>query len=234
MKKLFLTITIILCLTTTLPLMAQTKKPSSKAMSNTCLSCHADMKSILPKNHKPVAGNTINACIICHKPETSGKPEPKTFSARLHKPHVKDGSKTDCMTCHTWNSKRFGLRGAKVLFGILPKEEIPVVKKVFSSWASSKHLDARHSNADIVCLACHGPTLPTTGDTVENDRCLKCHGSMDALVAKSAPKDFPDRNPHKSHLGEIACTVCHHGHKPSKVYCLGCHSKFTMTIPAGE
>ena len=138
------------------------------------------------------------------------------------------------MVCHTWNPKQFGVTGTKVSFGVLPKDEIPAVKKAFNSWANSKHLDASHSKADIVCLACHGTTFPTTGDTVENDRCLKCHGSMDALVAKSAPKDFPDRNPHKSHLGDIACTVCHHGHKPSKVYCLGCHGKFTMKIPAGE
>ena len=41
----------------------------------------------------------------------------------------------------------------------------------------------------------------------------------------------PDRNPHKSHLGDIACTVCHHEHSPSKVYCLDCHARFDMKLP---
>jgi len=66
---------------------------------------------------------------------------------------------------------------------------------------------------------------------VENQRCLECHGPMEKLAQKSAPKDFPDRNPHKSHLGEIACTVCHKGHQASTVYCLDCHRNFKMSIP---
>jgi len=32
---------------------------------------------------------------------------------------------------------------------------------------------------------------------------------MEEPAKKSEPKEFKDRNPHKSHLGEIACTVCH-------------------------
>jgi hypothetical protein len=233
MKKLLPVTTIILCLAVAFPAIAQTKKPTPGAKTS-CTPCHADLQSVLPKSHKPVAGNTIAACTTCHKPDVSGKPEPKAYSARLHRSHAKEGSTTDCTVCHTWGPKQFGLVGTKASLGVLPKDEIPVVKKAFDSWAGSKHLDASHAKADIVCLACHGKTLPTTGDNVENNRCLVCHGSMDALVAKSAPKDFPDRNPHKSHLGDIACSVCHHGHKPSKVYCLGCHGKFTMKIPAGE
>ena len=44
----------------------------------------------------------------------------------------------------------------------------------------------------------------------------------------------PHIDPHKSHLGEIACTACHQGHQASKVYCLGCHTNFAMTIPGGD
>ncbi|MBA4394637.1 MAG: hypothetical protein C0407_13885 [Desulfobacca sp.] len=118
--------------------------------------------------------------------------------------------------------------------GVVSKANIPLLKKSFVSWASSAYLDASHNQAKVVCLACHGKTVPEKGDTVENERCLTCHGSMESLVARTAPKDFPDRNPHKSHLGEIACTVCHQGHSQSKVYCLGCHFKFKMKIPGGE
>jgi hypothetical protein len=76
--------------------------------------------------------------------------------------------------------------------------------------------------------------MPEKGDTVENDRCLACHGPMEKIVAKSTPTDFADRNPHKSHLGEIACTVCHKAHEASVVYCLGCHRLFTMKIQGGS
>ena len=49
-------------------------------------------------------------------------------------------------------------------------------------------------------------------------------------MKKTEPPEFKDRNPHDSHLGEIACTVCHKAHGESKVYCLECHQKFQMTI----
>jgi uncharacterized paraquat-inducible protein A len=40
--------------------------------------------------------------------------------------------------------------------------------------------------------------------------------------------DFEDRNPHKSHQSNIACTVCHKGHVESRLDCPGCHPKFRM------
>ena len=87
----------------------------------------------------------------------------------------------------------------------------------------------------INCAGCHGKDTPQLDSTVENPRCLECHGPMEKLAKKSEPKDFADRNPHKSHLGDIACTVCHHEHSASKTYCLECHPKFQMKkIPGGE
>lgn len=86
----------------------------------------------------------------------------------------------------------------------------------------------------VTCKDCHGKAAPKLDSTVENPRCLECHGPMDKLAKKSEPKDFPDRNPHKSHLGDIACTVCHHEHSASAVYCLDCHRNFKMKIPGGE
>jgi hypothetical protein len=93
-------------------------------------------------------------------------------------------------------------------------------KKVFSSWASSKYLDAHHGKKNVTCAGCH-EKLPETGDSVENDRCLTCHGDMEKLAKKTEPKDFPDRNPHKAHAA-------------SKTYCLECHKNFNMKIPFGE
>lgn len=86
----------------------------------------------------------------------------------------------------------------------------------------------------VDCAGCHGKSTPKPDSTVENPRCLECHGPMEKLAKKSEPKNFPDRNPHKSHLGDIACTVCHHEHSASAVYCLDCHRNFKMKIPGGE
>jgi len=88
-----------------------------------------------------------------------------------------------------------------------------------------------HMQRGIACANCHGKSVPAADAEVENQRCLACHGPLEKLVKNSTPKDFPDRNPHKSHLGDIACTVCHHEHSPSKVYCLDCHARFDMKLP---
>jgi hypothetical protein len=67
---------------------------------------------------------------------------------------------------------------------------------------------------------------------VENDRCLACHGPIEALAARSANPEWPKRNPHDSHLrAEVACTACHHAHSASVVYCADCHRLWKLTIP---
>lgn len=164
----------------------------------------------------------------------TGKAAPNAFSAGLHRAHQGPKYKVDCTICHTWVlGKSFGLLGQKELWGKLTKEDMGVMKKMFASWADSPYLDSLHAKKNVTCIGCHGKDLAKEGDTVESDRCLLCHGPLDKLQAKTAPKDFPDRNPHKSHLGDIACTVCHHAHAASTVYCLGCHGKFQMKIPGG-
>jgi hypothetical protein len=113
------------------------------------------------------------------------------------------------------------------------KKDMDLLKQIFNSWSSSAFLDALHAKKNVTCMGCHGNTLPISEATVENDRCLSCHGGLEQLAVKTSPLEFPDRNPHKSHLGEIGCTVCHHAHRDPEVYCLGCHKTFQMKIPGG-
>jgi hypothetical protein len=236
MKKIMSVTVVLICLAFVAPSTSEAQKPKAKEKSKSasCAPCHADFSSILPKNHKQVKGVDISACTACHKPDFSGKAEPNPYSASLHRSHVKPGVKADCTLCHTWvPGKTLNVKNTKLGIGPVSKSQMAFAKKIFASWASSPYLDALHGKGGIVCLSCHGKTLPKEGDTVENDRCLTCHGSMETLAKKTEPKDFPDRNPHKSHLGEIACTVCHKAHSPSQVYCLSCHKKFTMKISGG-
>ena len=197
-----------------------------------CASCHKDFASSLPVGHPAVRAGDITTCVGCHQPGSSEKAEPKPFAARIHRAHLTK-STVQCTLCHTWAAgKSFGVRGAKVSFGKPGKQEMEDLQRVFRSWASSSFLDALHAKSDVTCGGCHGRTLPSRGDTVENNRCLACHPGAE-LAAKTRPADFPNRNPHESHLGEIACTVCHHAHVTSKVYCLECHPKFSMKIAGG-
>ncbi|MDD3844949.1 MAG: cytochrome c3 family protein [Syntrophorhabdaceae bacterium] len=209
-----------------------TKTAGSRQQS--CSSCHGDFSSLLPAKHPRVAGKDLKACTSCHASDTGNKAKPKPYSAKLHLSHMQPGNELDCLVCHTWRpGKSFGVRGAKKPVGVLSRENMDEMKKVFASWTASKYLDAHHGKKNVTCSGCH-EKLPEPGDSVENDRCLGCHGDMEKLAGKTEPGDFPDRNPHKSHLGTINCTVCHKAHAASKTYCLECHKNFQMKIPFGE
>lgn len=191
----------------------------------------ADFASVLPKNHPEVKGKGISACITCHKSDISGKAAKNTFSAKIHMAALTSKANLDCLVCHTLvPGQSFGIIEGKGSLGAPAKDNLDLMKKEFISWASSGYLDNLHAKADIICAGCHAKDLPKADDTVESARCLECHGPMDQLAKKTEPKDFKDRNPHESHLGNIACTFCHKSHTESKVYCLQCHKNFDMKI----
>jgi len=208
-------------------------KTGAVSKQQTCVSCHSEFSSILPTTHPRVAGKDIKTCTPCHVPDPQNKAKPRPYSAKLHLSHMQPGNELDCLACHTWKpGKAFGVKGAKKPSGVLSRENMDQTKKIFASWAASKYLDAHHGKKNVTCSGCH-EKLPEPGDSVENDRCLICHGDMEKLARKTEPKNFPDRNPHKSHLGTINCTVCHKAHEASKTYCLECHKNFEMKIPFG-
>ncbi len=203
---------------------------AAKPAVASCQSCHADFASVLPKGHAPVTGNSLNSCTTCHQSDFQGKAEKNAFSSRMHTAHLPPKGVQDCEACHAWTpGKYFGLIGQQGSWGTPDQKELDLMRTMFKSWAGSGYMDNLHAVNGIGCAQCHGKGLPKADDTVENDRCLVCHGPMEKLAQKTEPKEFKDRNPHKSHLGDIACTVCHKGHMESKVYCLECH-KFDMKI----
>ncbi len=209
---------------------------TGKVKTESCKACHNDPSSLVPKNHPAVKVMEIAACAACHKPDKSGKAAPNKFSTRIHMAHAKMGKAVDCAMCHNWQAgERFGLRGAKESWGKPAKEDMEVMKEIIGSWGTGTFMDALHGKANVTCSSCHGSASPKLEDTLDNARCLSCHGPMDRLAARSAPGDFPERNPHKSHLGEINCTVCHKAHAASETYCLQCHPKFQIKkIPGGK
>jgi hypothetical protein len=211
---------------------AAARKPAAgKAAKPSCKSCHPDLAAALPAGH-PEAAPTLAACTAsCHDPAPSDKAQRNPFSARMHRAHLGGKAGQDCTACHVWvPGKTFALIGQKVSFGAPRKDELALAKEIFASWAGSTHTDAIHAKAGVTCSGCHGAELPLPDATVENSRCLACHGPVEPLVKKTEPKDFKDRNPHKSHLGDINCRVCHRAHAQAKIYCLDCHQYFKMRI----
>jgi len=91
--------------------------------------------------------------------------------------------------------------------------------------AKDGFLADKHKTAGIACSGCHKESPPKAGPSTE--ACLKCHGPYEKVVSKT---EKLERNPHASHLGELDCSNCHHGHKPSVDYCAGCHT-FGFKVP---
>jgi hypothetical protein len=160
-------------------------------------------------------------------------PRANRFSTRIHLAHEGPKNSLDCIACHSYvPGKSFGIIGLSNSWGAPKEDDFAAMKESLTSWAQSNHTDHQHTTAMIDCGGCHGKETPLVDTTVANSRCLSCHGPLEKLAAKTAPKDLPERNPHKSHLGDVACTVCHHAHTNSTNYCLTCHNNFKVTIPA--
>jgi fumarate reductase flavoprotein subunit len=99
------------------------------------------------------------------------------------------------------------------------------------------NLAAEHvEQMKLGCNACHGDKAPMSVSpeealTTVNQNCVNCHGDTNAMAAAILPKlVHKDINPHASHLVQIDCVTCHHGHTASEAYCLQCHA-FDMKMP---
>jgi hypothetical protein len=233
MKKLILILlpaVALIIVTSTSPGRHSAEAAGTAAVS--CKSCHADFSTVLPHDHPPVIqGKAPDNCVACHRQDTSGSARKNTYEARIHLAHLPPRSNVDCLVCHKWSpGKFFGFAGKKDSWGKPTKDDLTIMKDMFSSWAGSGHLDNIHARSGITCAGCHGQILPKEDVNVGNNRCLDCHGPLDKLAQKTESKEFKNRNPHKSHLGDIDCTVCHKAHSTSKVYCLDCHKDFNMKI----
>lgn len=93
--------------------------------------------------------------------------------------------------------------------------------------AQIPNLADRHGTKGITCEACHKTQKPEPFAEVPASQCNLCHPQQ-GIVEKYA--SLKDRNPHKNHLGEVDCNICHKGHAPSTVYCDQCHSNFKLNI----
>lgn len=207
--------------------------PVAQAATGNCKDCHADITKVLPPGHPPSRGE-LAACLACHKPDLAGKPAKNGFSVALHGAHVQGKDALACTSCHVVKNKgSAGVSAGKVVL-VADKESFDAATRMMTMADAANWTAGLHAARDFGCASCHGSGVPKAGVEVANDRCLACHGPLDKLVQKTQPAQFADRNPHHSHLGDIACTTCHRGHEASAVYCLDCHPKFQMRISGAE
>lgn len=89
---------------------------------------------------------------------------------------------------------------------------------------TSKALDGLHHRVGKPCETCHGTTLSAGAPALpDTKKCLSCHGgTYEGHAARTA--HLGPQNPHLSHKGQVACTTCHHGHRPFTYYCNDCHA----------
>jgi len=195
-----------------------------------CSRCH-DLAKVLPDGHPKVAATGITACSSCHDKTKSGASAANPFFTRLHTAHVK--ADVACSVCHQWApGKEFTAACFKHGAAPLDGDEFALVMHAMKDWAGSGNLDSIHREKNVTCTACHGKDLiPDSNMTAVNGQCAACHGGLEKVAASFKGASY--LNPHASHLGPIACTTCHNGHKESKSYCLECHANFNMPIPGG-
>jgi hypothetical protein len=201
-----------------------------------CTACHPDFAAQLGGGHPKVKADSIAKCLPCHDPgrAAASAATKNPFGARIHAAHAKDGSGVACGDCHTSDARGFSVRGARKPLGRLAGEDLKAAKAAFADVAEGRHLASGHAQAGVTCAGCHASRVPGQGAAVEDERCLACHGPLEALIEKTRPKEVHLPNPHKSHYGAMACTACHLGHQPSVVMCKDCHPKFNLTISHGK
>lgn len=204
---------------------------SSETVKSSCTECHSD--EVLPKTHEKVKWTGIENCTTCHLRQSDAVSD--NFSVKIHTSHMETA---DCLVCHQWeDGAKFSAIGGKS-FGKPNAETYDIIKnEIMKSWAQSNNMDNTHMRNMISCGGCHGKDLPQLYDKVPNATCLKCHGPIEKLVAKTVSKLSKNINVHNSkHFGlENECIVCHRGHMPSKTLCLDCHKQFDLNpIPNGE
>jgi hypothetical protein len=212
---------------------AAAQQPPASSSAGTCKRCH-DKAIPLPAQHPAVQGTNITECRACHKSQ-AGQAQPNPVMSRIHRTHTQ--AQVDCTSCHLFvPGKQFSVAGVQGNLGALDVDQYEMLRKAMGTWASSPWLAATHGKANLSCGACHQKQLiPDDNETVVNKQCMSCHGEYASLAKLTASKaKNPNINVHGSHLGpEIACTVCHQGHRESRVYCVNCHTNFEMPIPGG-
>ena len=90
-----------------------------------------------------------------------------------------------------------------------------------SASGSCATLSELHTQKNVPCAGCHLTDQVKLGAEVSEQDCKRCHN---LTVIQDKYSSLGAKNPHKNHLGEIDCALCHRGHSEFKSYCQECHA----------
>lgn len=183
-------------------------------LQTVCSACHENPVDVLKKEHEETA--SFATCLSCHE---SGS-DAGSLGDRIHIKHTEAlrVSEETCLTCHMEDEKnRVVISTAKGIF--FDKDDMQSLIDKYTSWNSSGELADSHRRANIGCSACH-TNYDFDDSVLVADRCKSCHGDYEQLAPKTADRQ---RNPHKSHYGNLSCARCHQVHEPFFDYCDKCH-----------
>lgn len=110
-------------------------------------------------------------------------------------------------------------------FHLLASVLCVVALSVSSASQAEMTLKGKHKEMNFACETCHGQTKPR--EIPDEQVCLNCHGSRDAIKAKTSKLN---PNPHYGHDDSIECGACHKQHEDSVLACNQCH-KFEYKVP---
>jgi len=98
---------------------------------------------------------------------------------------------------------------------------------------SDNQINEKHIEAGLQCIDCHMTETPVRAASQKS--CKACHEGVET-GEKIILKDINNKeylvNPHNAHTGALRCTICHHIHTSSELYCnKECHHSFTISVP---
>ncbi|QKF91546.1 MULTISPECIES: cytochrome c3 family protein [unclassified Campylobacter] len=89
-------------------------------------------------------------------------------------------------------------------------------------------IKAHHEKFGLSCANCHKESDPKDYKALSANDCLSCHKSYASLAELSGHLGYDDNVHASPHYPNVDCNVCHASHKPSKNFCVMCHSQDTM------
>ncbi|MDO5045395.1 cytochrome c3 family protein [Campylobacter sp.] len=89
-------------------------------------------------------------------------------------------------------------------------------------------IKAHHQKFGFDCATCHKESDPKDYKPLTAAECLSCHKSYKNLAELSGHLGYDDNVHASPHYPNVDCNVCHASHKPSKNFCVMCHSQDSM------
>ncbi|MEG1833780.1 MAG: cytochrome c3 family protein [Burkholderiaceae bacterium] len=124
----------------------------------------------------------------------------------------------DCKSCHAGKSMLPAAHPATR--GMVLKDCRDCHGAAAKPLAGTMPLAHTHALASVKCAACHGQEKPRKGVAPTPEACAVCHANSEQLANRI---NLTNAKVHGSHMGDLACDLCHKAHAASENFCFQCH-----------